>query len=138
MIKSLILRTATRALTPLLLLVSLWLLLRGHHYPGGGFVGGLIAATAFALIAIAYNTAEARQRLRIAPNTLVGGGLLLVLASGSLGLLIGRPFLSGLWLEWELPLLGKLALGTPMLFDLGVYGIVLGVVMAMLLNLAEE
>ena len=77
-----IFRTAARLLMPLLLLFSVFLLLRGHNEPGGGFVGGLVAAAAFALYVIAYGVERARQALLVKPLTLLGAGLLIALASG--------------------------------------------------------
>ncbi|MFP4438175.1 MAG: Na+/H+ antiporter subunit B [Chloroflexaceae bacterium] len=135
---SLIMRTATPLLSPLMVFFSIFLLVRGHNNPGGGFVGGLLAAAAFAMWAIAYNVQVARYRLAIDPPWLVGSGLLLALASGSVSLLKGEPFLTGKWVEIPIPLLGNLALGTPMVFDVGVYLVVLGVMMMIILNLAEE
>jgi len=132
---SLILRTATRYLVPLLLLFSLFLLWRGHHEPGGGFVGGLVAATAFVLIALSDGTPAAREALPVAPTRLVPLGVLLSVAAGVLALAAGDPFLAGLWAE---PLSGGPKLGTPLLFDLGVYLTVLGVVSAILLALIED
>jgi len=133
---SLILRTATRYLVPLLLLFSLFLLWRGHHEPGGGFVGGLVAATAFVLIALAEGPEVSRRALRFPPNRLVPVGLAISAGAGVLALLCGQPFLTGLWLKAEGP--DGLALGTPLLFDLGVYLTVLGVVLSILLALIEE
>ena len=77
-----IFRTAARLLMPLLLLFAVFLLLRGHNEPGGGFVGGLVAAAAFALYAIAFGVQRARQALLVNPLTLLGTGLLIALASG--------------------------------------------------------
>ena len=129
---NLILRTATRYMVPLLLLFSFFLLWRGHHEPGGGFVGGLVAATAFVLIALAEGPAVARRVLRVAPSRLVPLGLATSAGAGALALVAGRPFLTGLW--------GGEAssLGTPLLFDLGVYLAVLGVVLSILLALMED
>ena len=132
---TLILRTATRLLVPLLLLFSLFLLWRGHHEPGGGFVGGLVAATAFVLIALAQGPAIARQVLRVRPTRLVPVGLATSLGAGCLALTRGEPFLTGLWMKSADAVL---PLGTPLLFDLGVYLTVMGVVLAMLLALMEE
>ena len=80
--KSLILRTATRFLMPLLLLFALFLLFRGHNEPGGGFVGGLVVAAAFILYAIAYGVSAGRSALLIDPSTLVGIGLLVAFGTG--------------------------------------------------------
>lgn len=134
--KSLILSTATRYLLPLLLLFSIFLLLRGHNEPGGGFVGGLVAAAAFALYAIAYDVPQARRALGIDPRTLMAVGLLAAAGSGGLSLVAGKPFMTGLWSAQEVPLLGKV--GTPLLFDSGVYLVVIGVVLMIIFTLAEE
>src|SRR4029079_1978652 len=82
-----ILPTAARFLLPLLLLFSLFLLVRGHNEPGGGFSGGLVAASAYVLYGFAYGAAEARRVLPADPRALIGAGLLLAVASGCLGLL---------------------------------------------------
>jgi multicomponent Na+:H+ antiporter subunit B len=135
---SLILRTAARFLLTLLLVFSIFLLLRGHNAPGGGFVGGLVAAGAFALYGFASNAAEARKALRVDTRTLIGVGLLIAFISGALALFEGKPYLTGLW--WEIDLFGvtRFDLSTPLLFDIGVYLVVLGVALMMLFTLAEE
>lgn len=135
---SVILRTATRFLVTLLLLFSVFLLLRGHHHPGGGFVGGLVLTAAFALYAIAYDVAAARQALAVDPRTLMAAGLLVALGSGALGLVLGDPFLTGLWREIDIPGFGALDLGTPLLFDVGVYLTVIGSALTIILALEEE
>jgi multicomponent Na+:H+ antiporter subunit A len=135
---SLILRTATGVLLPLLLLFSLFLLLRGHNEPGGGFAGGLVAAAAFTLLAIAAGVPVARRALRREPRLLIGAGLLVATASGEIGLLGEGPFLTGRWIDLVLPGGVPLALGTPLLFDLGVYLVVVGAVLTIVLNLAEQ
>lgn len=134
--KSLILSTATYYLLPLLLLFSIFLLIRGHNQPGGGFVGGLVAAAALALYAIAQGTAEVRRAIRLRWGALIGIGLLTAMGSGLLGLLSGYPFMTGRWYAQPVPLLGKV--GTPLLFDVGVYLVVLGVTMTIIFTLAEE
>ena len=115
---SIILNTATRILTPVLLLFSLFLVLVGHNEPGGGFAGGLVAASAIALILIARGAPAARQALRVSPTALLGSGLLLAVGSGLVRTLAGDPFLTGWWI---VP-----GFGTPLLFDVGVYLVVVG------------
>jgi len=127
-----IFQTAARLLMPLLLLFSVFLLLRGHNQPGGGFVGGLVAAAAFALYAIAFGVHRARQALLVRPLTLLGAGLLIALLSGVPAVLRGQPFLTALWAPGSLPL------GTPAMFDVGVFLVVAGVVVMMIFSLAEE
>jgi len=137
-VTSLILATAARYLLSLLLVFSIFILIRGHNEPGGGFIGGLIAAAAFALNAVAFDAGTARRILRIDPRTLVALGLLIALGAGTVPLLTGAPFLTGIWFTAYVPGLGELPVGTPLLFDCGVYLVVLGVTLTMILTLAEE
>lgn len=137
---SLILQTTTRFMFPLLLLFSVFLLIRGHNDPGGGFAGGLVGASAFTLYALAYSVVEARHVLWVAPRSLFGSGLLVALVSGAIPLMANKPFLShrDYWVSLPIRGLGTLELGTPFFFDLGVYLVVLGVSLTITLSLAEE
>jgi multicomponent Na+:H+ antiporter subunit B len=136
--RSIILRTATRLIFPLLLLFSIYILLRGHNEPGGGFIAGLVTGGAFVLYAIAYDVGAARRALRIEPLTLIGAGLLLALGAGFLPLFSGEPFLTGKWLSLDWLDGEPLKIGTPVLFDIGVYLVVIGVTLTIILSLAEE
>ena len=133
---SLILSTASRLLLPLLLLFSLFLLVRGHNHPGGGFVGGLVAAAAFVLHALAQGVNEGKQALGLPPQVLVAWGLSISLIAGSISLVSGLPFLTGLWIDYPVPAIGSL--GTPLLFDTGVYLVVTGMVLLVVFSLMEE
>jgi multicomponent Na+:H+ antiporter subunit B len=133
---SLILATAARAITPLMLAFAVYALLRGHNEPGGGFIGGLVAAAAFALYALAFDTASARRLLRVEPRRLLTVGLLVAAASGVLSLARGLPLLTGQWLPAPVPIIGKI--GTPLVFDVGVFLVVVGGVMTMIFTLAED
>lgn len=135
--KSLILATAVRFITPLMLALAGYITLRGHNAPGGGFIGGLIATAAVALYAMAFDVARARRLLWIAPKTLAASGLLLAVGSGLVSMFQGYAFMTGYW--WVLPLgpLGALPMGTPMVFDLGVFLVVWGTASLMLFTLAE-
>jgi multicomponent Na+:H+ antiporter subunit B len=135
---SLILSTATRFLLPLLLLFSVFVLWRGHNEPGGGFVGGLVAAAGFALHAIAHDVTATRRLLVVDPRGLIGGGLIAAVTSGAVALATGKPFMTGAWLYLDLGFGSRLELGTPLLFDAGVYLVVLGVTLTMLFSIAEE
>ena len=135
---SLILSTASRLLLPLFLLFSIFILLRGHNEPGGGFVGGLIAAAAFALHAIAYDVEKTRTLLAINPRSLIVLGLLLAMSSAMISLFIGEPFFTGQWVKISFWPIGELDLGTPLFFDIGVYLTVIGVTLTIILSLAEE
>ncbi|MEF8795953.1 MAG: Na+/H+ antiporter subunit B [Salinivenus sp.] len=138
MIYSLIFRVAVRFLVPLLLLFSVFMMLRGHNLPGGGFVGGLVAASAFVLYALAAGVERAREVLRVEPQTLLGSGLALAYGAGLLALALGRPFLTGLWLDLHIPLLGDLHLGSSLLFDLGVMLVVVGTVLLMVFSVEDR
>lgn len=135
MINSLILRTATRLLMPLFLLFSIFLLLRGHDLPGGGFVGGLVAASAFALYGFSRGTGRAAAILRFSPRTLLGVGLACALGSGLWAIAAGNDFLKSLWWEPHLPGGYTLHLGTTLLFDIGVLLVVVGTVLLMIFSI---
>jgi len=127
-----IFKTGARMLMPLLLLFAAFLLWRGHNEPGGGFVGGLVAAAAFSLYLMAYGVSRARRALFVNPLTLLGVGLLVALISSIPAAVRGQPFLTARWI------VQPLMLGTPMLFDIGVFLVVTGVVLMMIFSLAEE
>jgi len=121
----------------LLLALSVVVFFRGHNEIGGGFVGGLTAALAFAVVSLAHGVETARARLRLHPLSLAGGGLLLALASGLPGLLLYGDFLRHVWLEANV--LGlHVKQGTTLVFDLGVYVAVLSTVLAFLFGLRRE
>lgn len=123
---NLILQAAGRLVLPVALLFSLYLLWRGHNSPGGGFVGGLIAAAGFTVYALPRGRQRLLAVLRWSPTTLAGAGLLLALVSGLPGLAGGAPFLAHRWTFWD----SGFGLGTALLFDVGVYLTVLGSVCA--------
>jgi multicomponent Na+:H+ antiporter subunit B len=133
---SMILRQGAHFLLPILLLVSIFLRLRGHNVPGGGFVGGLVAAAAFALFAIAWGVPAAQAALRVSTRQLILVGLVVALGSGLLGMFLGMPFLAGVWWDQPIPVVGKL--GTPFVFDVGVYLAVIGVTLTILFALMED
>lgn len=135
---SIIFRTGARVLLPPLLLLSLVILFQGHNEPGGGFVGGLVAASAVALYSMAFGTGEARRLMRVDLNLVFGAGLLLAIGSGVFGLVAGQELLKGLWTSFTVEGLGEIKVGTPVFFDIGVYLTVLGVVLIMVFNLEDH
>jgi len=137
-VNSILLYHWSHVLKAVMLLLSLLLLLRGHNEPGGGFVGGLLVATAFILHALAQNVATARRAVPVSPKTLIASGLVTALASGLVGVAMGKPYLTGEWGTFVLPLTGKITLGTPLLFDVGVYLVVAGVVLAIAFAMMER
>ena len=135
---SLILKTATRLLVGLILTFAVFLLLRGHNAPGGGFSAALVAGTGFALFAIVEGPAVVRRAIRIAPLNIAMSGIGLAVASGLAGSLSGRSFLTGIWWIWQAGRPHELAIGTPLLFDIGVFFAVLGTILALILALEED
>ncbi len=133
---SVILTTVGRLVAALLLIFSFFLLLRGHNLPGGGFAGGLVAAGAFVLVMLSEGVPIARRLLGVDPAKLLGIGLLVAMASGFPGLFTGKAFLTGMWDKTVWPVLGKV--GTPLVFDTGVYIVVLGVVCMIVFSLGGE
>jgi multicomponent Na+:H+ antiporter subunit B len=138
--KSLILSTATRFLMPLILLLSIFVFFRGHNEPGGGFIGGLLAATAFALLEKAEGLDAARRALRFRPQSIAAVGLGCALVSGVWGGIEYDTFLKGVWPFVTIDDHGNkhgLPIGSIPLFDFGVYLVVLGTVCAILFTLEE-
>ncbi|MFC7526517.1 Na+/H+ antiporter subunit B [Parapedobacter sp. GCM10030251] len=132
---STILKTASNYLLPILLLFSIFLLLRGHYHPGGGFVGGLIASIAFVLHSFTHGTDATLRLLRIPPGSLIPAGLGLAALSMCAPLLVGQPVMTGLWMEDPLPVIGMV--GSALFFDLGVYLVVVGVVLTILFTISQ-
>ncbi len=135
--RSVLLEYVARAVYWLMLAASLWILLRGHNAPGGGFIAGLVAVAATALIAIVYGVQEARRRLLLGPLGLAVTGVLLALLSGVPGLVADAPFLTHQW--WSIEFAGtSFKLSTVLLFDLGVYGAVWGAFASYLFALLDD
>jgi len=131
-----ILQTAARVLMPLLLLFAVFLLMRGHNQPGGGFVGGLVVAASFILYAIAFGVDSARRALLVGPSRLLGIGLLIALVSGLPGVVGGQPFMTAVWTTIGTGS-NALDIGTPLIFDVGVFLAVIGVVLTIVFTLAD-
>lgn len=135
---ALILQVAARFLLPMLLLFSIFLLLRGHNEPGGGFIAGLVASSAFALHLFAFTPVQTRRLIGVDSSQLMGVGLMMAIFSGVIGVIVsGNEFLTSVWWTVYLPGVGELKLSTPLLFDIGVYLVVIGMVTTLLLTLAE-
>ena len=134
--RSLILLAAGRVLMPLLLLYAAFLFWRGHNAPGGGFVGGLVAACAFVMYTLMAGLDASRRALHIEPSRLLSLGLAIALVSGIPGLLAGGAFMTAIWGSVGIGDV-RLPLGTPLLFDLGVFLAVMGVVLTIVFALGE-
>lgn len=131
-----ILRTSTNYLLPLLILFSIFLLMRGHYLPGGGFVGGLVASIAFVLHSFAYSPTHTLKMFSVKPFFLIPTGLMVSFLSGMLPTLLGYPFMSVVWFADSVVAIG--AFGTALIFDIGVYMVVIGVVLTILFSISEQ
>ena len=129
---SIILRAATRLLSGIVLMVAVYLLWRGHNAPGGGFIAALVASTGFALVVLSEGPAVVRQGLFVRPPQLIGIGLTMAIGAGMLAVIQSQPYLTGIW--WPKP---SPWIGTPLLFDTGVFLSVLGSVLTVLFALEE-
>jgi len=142
MINSIIVSAATRLLVSLLLVFSVYMLLRGHNLPGGGFIGGLIGATGFVLYAIAQGAQATREALRYEPQNIAMIGLGIALFAGVMAYVFGDAFFTGQW--WFVgadpndPDDKGLPLSSVLVFDIGVYLVVFGSILTLVLALEEE
>ncbi len=135
--KTIILKTASNYLLPVLLVFSIFILLRGHYLPGGGFVGGLIAAIAFVLHAFANGLENTKTLLRGHPGFLMPVGLALAFLSGLAPVLgFDLPFMTGVWFPDPIPVIGSV--GSALFFDIGVYLVVLGVTLTIIFTISES
>jgi multicomponent Na+:H+ antiporter subunit B len=134
---SLILKTATKFLLSLMLLFSVFILLRGHNEPGGGFIGALIASSACALYLMAHGPKKTRQLIRVDMHIMMAVGMLCALVSALLGAIFGASFMNGVWVKITL---GHevIKLGSPVLFDLGVYIVVVAAILKIFFTLEEK
>jgi multicomponent Na+:H+ antiporter subunit B len=130
------LRLVDYILTPVLVMLAIMLFLRGHDYPGGGFIAGLTVAAAIELHILARGAPEVRKQMGGYLLPLVGVGLLAAVSAALIGL-YGGGFFKAMWLEFYFVGL-KFKIGTPQLFDLGVMLVVVGMAITFLLNLSER
>jgi multicomponent Na+:H+ antiporter subunit B len=134
---SIIFRTIAPLIVAIMLVFSLFICLRGHNEPGGGFIGGLIAAAAVEVLGLAMGVPQTRRALRFDPVSIAAFGVLLAAGSGLLSLLTASPFMTSIWLYLEL---GEttVPLSTPLFFDLGVYLTVFGSLTSVGLSLESD
>ncbi|MCI9866143.1 Na(+)/H(+) antiporter subunit B [Rhizobium skierniewicense] len=134
---TLIFRTIAPVITALMLLFSVFVLLRGHNEPGGGFIGGLIAASAFAVYGIAFGVASVRRAIVFHPLSIAGFGLLIATLSGIIAVFSSVPFMTGIWIFPSLVGV-EVPLATVISFDIGVYLVVVGGFTSIALALEER
>ena len=127
-----------RWMFPAIIMLSAYLFLRGHDLPGGGFAAGITLAIAFLLQYLGTNVSEVEDRLRILPVRWMGLGLLVAALTGIGAFLFGYPFLTSYARYLELPLIGRVPFATALVFDLGVYLLVVGATVLILVAIAHQ
>lgn len=130
--------TTSRGLFHITLLISVWLTFRGHNAPGGGFIGGLVAASAFVMLYLARGAVALRRAVRLTPSTLIGVGLAISVLTGLTPVLLGDQLLESDLIPFTVPIIGDVKLATSVVFDLGVYLLVVGVVLLVISELGAE
>ncbi|WP_339079370.1 monovalent cation/H+ antiporter subunit A [Pseudomonas sp. TMP9] len=133
----LVLATLSRVLLPMALLVSVFIFLRGHNLPGGGFIAGLVTAVALILQYVASGVQWTQSRLPLNYQGMAGLGVLIAGLTGLGSWLFDHPFLTSSFGYFQIPLIGEIELATAMLFDLGVYLTVVGATLLILANLGK-
>ncbi|MEE4120650.1 MAG: Na+/H+ antiporter subunit B [Paracoccaceae bacterium] len=137
--KSVIVESGARLLVALLLVFSVYMLLRGHNLPGGGFIGGLIGAVGFVIQTIACGTESARKALRADPSNIAMAGLGIALLAGLFAAIFGDALFTGQWLFIGATEESKgLPLSSVLVFDIGVYLVVMGAILTLVFALEEE
>ena len=136
--RSVVLETAVRLVFHTVLVFGVYLLFAGHNQPGGGFVGGLVAGAAVAMQYVAGGIDEVRRLSRFRPWTILGTGLLVAFCTAAAPLLVGDAILETALFEWDAPLLGTVKTTSALVFDLGVYLLVVGLVLMIFEAFGDE
>ena len=134
---SLLVQTGSRTIVPTIVVVSLFLLVVGHDAPGGGFVGGLLAGAALLVVFLAGGKPAVASLLRIQPRSLLGLGIAVSVATAALGMVFGSSFFDAGKLTLNLWLLGDISVSSTLVFDIGVYLVVVGLITTVLTELGD-
>ncbi len=133
-----ILQSAAKVLVFIIMIYSIYILFAGHNNPGGGFIGGLITASAFTLLYLAFDVETVRDIIPLDFKIVGAIGVMLALLTGLASIFFGDNFLFQYYKYVDLPLLGKTGLGTAFVFDLGVYMAVVGTTMTIIRSISED
>src|SRR5699024_12748444 len=117
---------------------SFCLLLAGHNNPGGGFIGGLMTATAVLVLYLVFDMTTIAKAIPISFTTMIGVGLLLAAFTGIISIIFGYPFLTQFFEYFQIPMFGEVELTTALIFDLGVYLVVVVAALTIILAMAED
>ncbi|MBU9713370.1 Na(+)/H(+) antiporter subunit B [Evansella tamaricis] len=134
----LMLHTITRIVSFIILSFSIFLFFAGHNNPGGGFIGGLMTASALLLLYISFDIKKIKKAIPFNYSTVIAIGLLIAIVTGLNSILFGDPFLTQYFEYYNVPVLGEIELTTALPFDLGIYLVVVGVALLSILTIAED
>ncbi|MBB5181971.1 multicomponent Na+:H+ antiporter subunit B [Planomicrobium koreense] len=132
------LQTATKVVIFIILLFAVHIFFTGHYTPGGGFVGGLLTASAIVLLMLAFDLDTVKKILPLNYVAMVAVGLLIALGTAGASIVFDVPFFTHAYDYFDLPLFGKTSLHSAALFDLGVYLVVVGVTMTIIQTIGED
>lgn len=136
-INDVILRTVVRFVVFIILTLAIYLFFAGHYSPGGGFIGGLVIASAFVLLYLTFDIEKVQQGIPVDFKKVAALGVFLAVGTGFGSVLFGADFLTQTAQKFHIQLLGDKELGTVMIFELGVALTVVGVVMTIIVSIAE-
>ncbi|HSP20890.1 MAG TPA: monovalent cation/H+ antiporter subunit B [Planococcus sp. (in: firmicutes)] len=137
-INDVILKTVAKAVVLIIFTFGIYLLLSGHNEPGGGFIGGLVLASAFVLMFLSYDSETVSDAIPIDFNKLSAFGVLLALSSAIIPMFFGQAFLNQSFGYFDLPIYGKTELATVTIFEVGIALTVIGVVVNIILSISED
>ncbi|GEL08642.1 Na(+)/H(+) antiporter subunit B [Salisediminibacterium halotolerans] len=132
------LHVVTRIVAFIILIFSIFLFFAGHNNPGGGFIGGLMTASALVLLYLSFDLKTIKRVLPFDYAYVIGAGLLLATLTGVAGMFFGFPYLTQFFEYFQLPILGETELTTALPFDLGIYLVVVGFTLLVILTVAED
>jgi multicomponent Na+:H+ antiporter subunit B len=133
-----ILRSVARVAVVIILTFAINLYFSGHHYPGGGFIGGLTLASAVTLLFLTYDIESVRANVPVDFKAMAAVGVLIAVLTGAGGMLFNEPFLTQAFDYFNLPIFGKTELATAVIFDLGVALAVIGTAMTIIITISED
>ena len=137
-INDVILRTVTTVVVFIILTLATYLFFSGHDAPGGGFIGGLVLASAFVLLLLSFDIETVQKGIPIDFKQLAAAGVIIVLISGFASVIFGQPFLNQVFFEFTVPFYGHIKWTSATIFEIGVAMTVIGVVVTIILSISED
>ncbi|MFF2909210.1 Na(+)/H(+) antiporter subunit B [Paenibacillus sp. NPDC057934] len=133
-----ILKSVTRVAAVIILTFSIYLFMNGHHHPGGGFIGGLSMASSIVLLYLSFGVEKVRENIRVDFKKLSAVGVLIAVATGTVSVIFGKPFLTQTFGHFDLPIFGDTELASALIFDTGVALAVIGTAVNIILSISED